>query len=130
MHTWFWCFFHAKVIHFYINKYFVESQHKSKFNGEAGILERKHVKAESIVYIGKEANNIDEQVLDVKKAQEFINKQEIMDSILNLSVSEAKELGVSKTTLWDMHRIIRETGELNLNTQAVKKLTYSSISES
>ncbi|WP_319507616.1 hypothetical protein [uncultured Methanolobus sp.] len=37
------------------------------------------------VYIGKEANNIDEQALDVKKAQEFINKQEIMESILQMS---------------------------------------------
>jgi len=42
----------------------------------------KHIYADSVIYIGKEANNIDEQALDVKKAQEFVNKQEIMDSIL------------------------------------------------
>ncbi|WMW25187.1 hypothetical protein RE474_00265 [Methanolobus sediminis] len=51
---------------------------ESKFNEETGILERKHVKADSVIYIGTEANNIDEQALDVKKAQEFVNKQEIM----------------------------------------------------
>ncbi|WP_319507631.1 hypothetical protein [uncultured Methanolobus sp.] len=95
---------------------------EAKFDGETGILERKHVNADSVVYIGKEANNIDEQALDVKRAQEFINKQEIIDNILNLSVSEAKALGVPKTTLWDMQERIRETGDLNLNTQAVRRL--------
>lgn len=37
-----------------------------------------------------EANNIDEQALDVKKAQEFLNKQEIMESILNYLKSMLK----------------------------------------
>ena len=43
------------------------------------MLERKHVQADSIVYIGKEANNIDELILDVKKAQEFINEDSVYD---------------------------------------------------
>lgn len=44
------------------------------------------------------ANNIDEQALDVKKAQEFFNKQEIMESILNISKKHAEALGVSRST--------------------------------
>ncbi|NPE29446.1 hypothetical protein HNV12_16100 [Methanococcoides sp. SA1] len=95
---------------------------EAKFGGEIGILERKHVQADSVVYIGKEANNIDEQSLDVKKAQEFINKQEIMNKILITSVAEARKLGVPKTTLWDMQERIRETGDLNLNTKGVRRL--------
>ena len=42
-----------------------------KFDGKNGILERKHIPADSIIYVGKEANIIDEQALDVKRAQEF-----------------------------------------------------------
>ena len=38
-----------------------------------------------MVYIEKEANNIDEQALDVKKAQEFINEKSVYDFILNLT---------------------------------------------
>ncbi|WP_406657365.1 DNA polymerase [Methanolobus sp. ZRKC2] len=95
---------------------------ESKFDGETGILERRNVQADSVVYIGKEANNIDEQALDVKKSQAFINKENIMQKILNLSVSEAKPLGIPKTTLWDMQKRIRRTGKLNLNTQAVRRL--------
>ncbi|MDK2937886.1 MAG: hypothetical protein PWQ51_50 [Methanolobus sp.] len=55
-------------------------------------------------------------------AQEVVNKQEIMDDILNLTVSEAKALGVPKTTLWDMQKRIREMGKLNPNTPAVRRL--------
>lgn len=39
-----------------------------------------------------------------------------------MTVSEAKAHGVPKTTLWDMQERIREAGDLNLNTQAVKRL--------
>ncbi|WP_342304323.1 hypothetical protein [Methanolobus sp. ZRKC5] len=93
----------------------------SKFDGDIGVLERKHVHADSIVYIGKEANNIDEQELNVEQAQEFINKDQEMQRILNITVSEAKDMGVPKTTLWDMQKRINDTGNLNLNTLAVMK---------
>jgi hypothetical protein len=43
-------------------------------------LERKYAQADSIVYIGQEANDSGEQALDVRKAQEFVNKQEIMEN--------------------------------------------------
>jgi DNA polymerase elongation subunit (family B) len=99
------------------------SEHpEHKFEGNIGILERKHIHANDTIEIGKEANNIDEQSLGVKKAQEFRNKEKIMQKILNMSVSEAKAKGVPKTTLWDMQKRIRETGDLNLNTKAVRKL--------
>jgi DNA polymerase elongation subunit (family B) len=94
---------------------------ESKFDGETGILERKHVEADSVVYIGKEANNIDEQALDVKKAQEFVNKQEIMENILNMSQSEAEALGVSRSRFQGIKQRIRD-GNLNLNTPAVRRL--------
>ncbi|WP_321431131.1 DNA polymerase [uncultured Methanolobus sp.] len=103
-----------------INQYAEHPEHK--FEGDIGILARKHVHAKDTIEIGKEANSIDEQSLGIKRAQEFRNKEKIMQKILNISVSEAKELGVPKTTLWDMQKRIRETGELNLGTKAVRKL--------
>nr|WP_321498352.1 hypothetical protein [uncultured Methanolobus sp.] len=95
---------------------------EAKFDGDIGILERKHIHADSIIYIGKEANNIDEQALDVKKAQEFINKQEIMNNILQMSQSEAEALGVSRSRFQGIKQRIRENGDLNLNTPAVRRL--------
>ncbi|WP_406661511.1 DNA polymerase [Methanolobus sp. ZRKC3] len=95
---------------------------ESKFDGGIGVLERKHVQADSIVYIGKEANNIDEQSIDVKKAQEFINKQEIMDNILNMSQTEGESMGVSRSRFQGIKKRIKDNGDLNLNTPAVRRL--------
>ncbi|WP_244625133.1 hypothetical protein [Methanococcoides vulcani] len=103
-----------------IGQYVEHPEHK--FNGEVGILERKHVHADGVVYIGKEANNIDEQELNVKRSQEFINKQEIMKNIFNISQKEAETLGVSRSRFHGIKRRIRETGDLNFCTPAVRRL--------
>ncbi|AFV22388.1 DNA-directed DNA polymerase B [Methanolobus psychrophilus R15] len=95
---------------------------ESKFYGDIGVLERKHVKADSVILIGKEANNIDEQALDVKKAQEFINKQEIMKRILNMSQTEAEAQGISRSRFQGIKQRIRDNGDINLNTPAVRRL--------
>ena len=65
-----------------------------KFNGCTGILERKHVHADGVVYIGKEANNIDEQELDVKQAQVFVDEKLVYGFILKLTPEKAREIGI------------------------------------
>ena len=39
-----------------------------------------------MVYIGKEANNIEDQPLDVTRSQAFINEEEIKQKILALTL--------------------------------------------
>jgi hypothetical protein len=95
---------------------------ESKFDGKVEVLERKHVQADSVVYIGKEANNIDEQELDVKRSQEFINKQEIMKKILDMPQKEAARRGVGRSTFQGIKKRIRECGNVNFNTPAMKRL--------
>ena len=51
-----------------------------------------------MVYIEKEANNIDEQALDVKKAQEFINEKSVYDFILNQTPEKVREIGIKHRT--------------------------------
>ena len=99
---------------------------ESKFDGDIGTLERKHVQADFVVYIGKVANNIDEQVLDVKKVQKFINKQEFMEVILNMFQKQAEALGVSRSTFQGIKKRIRESGDVNLDTPAMKRLMEKS----
>ncbi|MDA0525458.1 DNA polymerase [Methanococcoides alaskense] len=93
-----------------------------KFDGDSGVLERKHVHADGVVYIGKEANSIDEQELNVKQAQAFLNKKEIMHNILYLSQKKAEEWGVDRKTFQRIKKRIIENGDIKLNTVAVKKL--------
>lgn len=56
-----------------------------KYEGDVGPMERRHIHADSVVLIGKEANNIDDQPLDIWQAQVFLNKRDIMDKILQLT---------------------------------------------
>lgn len=58
-----------------IMQYVEHPEHK--FDGDVGVLERKCIHSDGVVYIGKEANNIDEQELDVKQAQVFVNEEEL-----------------------------------------------------
>jgi hypothetical protein len=60
--------------------------------------------------------------LDVKKAQEFVDVEEIMGRILNISQKQAEELGVSRSTFQGIKKRKRESGDVNLCTPAVRRL--------
>lgn len=93
-----------------------------KFEGEIGVLERKHVQADSVFYIGKEANNIDEQELDVKQAQVFVDVEEIKRIILALTPEEARVYDVKyRSTLKKIKDNIKSESEFNFKTKSVKK---------
>lgn len=96
---------------------------ENKFEGDIGILKRKHIEADGLVYIGKEANNIEDQPLDVTGAQVFINEGEIMQKILALTPEEARRLGIKhRSTLKRMKDRIMNIGKINLDTKEVKKI--------
>lgn len=42
---------------------------ENKFDGDIGVLERKHIQADGLIHIKKEANNIENQPLDVTKSR-------------------------------------------------------------
>jgi len=44
---------------------------ENKFEGDIGVLKRKHIHVDGVIYIEKEANNIDDQALKVNEAQVF-----------------------------------------------------------
>ena len=68
----------------------------------------KHVQADSVVYIGKESNNINEQALDVKRAQEFVDVEEIKIKILEMPQKEAERFGVGGGTFQEIKKRLRE----------------------
>ena len=76
-----------------------------------------------MVYIGKEANNIDEQALKVKEAQVFINQKEVKKKILALTPKEAREIGIMyRSTLKKIKDKIISGEKINLNAKVVEKL--------
>ena len=87
------------------------------------MLERKHVHVDGVVYIGKEANNIDEQVLDVRRSQVFIDEEEIKRKILALTPKEAREIGIKyRSTLINIKDRIEAGIEINFNTTEMRKI--------
>lgn len=67
---------------------------ENKFDGDIGVLERKHIQANYLTYIGKEANNIENEPLQVAKPQNFVNMEDIKQKILALTTDEARKLGI------------------------------------
>ncbi|MCC4771839.1 hypothetical protein FXV91_17210 [Methanosarcina sp. DH2] len=100
---------------------------ENKFEGDIGVLERKHVQADDLFYIGKEANNIEDQSLDVTGAQVFINQEEIKQKILAITPEERRKIGISRSELGYLKKNAKE-GTLNFNTKNVRIITeyYSS----
>ena len=95
---------------------------ENKFDGDIGVLTRKQVHVDGVVYIGKEANNIDEQALDVAKSRVFINEDEIKQKIFALTPKEAREIGIKyRSTLKKVKDMIRTTDDINLKSETVRK---------
>ena len=92
---------------------------ESKFDGDIGILQRKYVKINGILHIGKESNNLDESEIlglnpdsySVYENREELEKQfkEISHKILELRPKDVKKFGVSKQTLWNVKNMIKHS---------------------
>lgn len=90
---------------------------ESKFEGDTGILKRRHVKISKIVHIGKESNNLEESdVLGVdsdsyqtyEKVEDLASKfMKISDMVLKLNPKGVKKIGISRQTLWNVDKKIR-----------------------
>ncbi|KLK87256.1 DNA polymerase [Methanoculleus sediminis] len=103
-----------------ILQYFSHPEYKYK--GDIGYLARRPVDAQGVIYIGKEANKIDEQPLSVLEPQIFRDKDATMQQILAMSTAEAEMRGVGREAFRQIKRRITESGDINLNTPAVKRL--------
>ncbi|MCC4770458.1 hypothetical protein FXV91_09755 [Methanosarcina sp. DH2] len=105
---------------------------ENKFEGNIGILDRKYIQADGLIYIGKEANNIEDQPLDVIKPQVFINEEEITNFILDLTPEDARKIGIKHRSELKYLKKNAKEGKLNFNSKNVRKIInyyYTSICE-
>ena len=88
-------------------------------------MTRKQVHVDGVVYIGTEANNIDEQALDVAKCQLFIDEEELKNKILALTPKEAREMGIiHRSSLKKIKDKIRLGNKINLKTKIMKQTIF------
>lgn len=95
---------------------------ESKFEGDTGLLKRRHLKPKEIIHIGKESNKIEEDLIHKGKQEVYTDTKAIYQKILKMTPKEAKEKGVSRPTLWKIKDKIRKGKKINLETKSVKML--------
>jgi len=94
---------------------------ESKFDGNIGKLERKHLKINSVIHIGKETNNLEEtEVVGVQKddyqvyQNEKVREEKLEETIMALTPKTTKKYGISRMQLYRWKKKIREREELRL----------------
>ena len=100
-------------------------RHKeSKFDGDVGVLERKHVIVTEIKHIGKESNSLAEPFgLDEYSYEYYDDPERVgrefrdnVGGILDLEPKDVREGGIIRTTLW-------------IEKEKIKKKEYDKISD-
>lgn len=90
---------------------------ESKFEGNVGILKRKHVMISKIIHVGKESNNLEESDVlgvDSDSYQTYekvdgldVKFRKISDMVLKLNPKDVKKVGISRQTLWNVKKRIQ-----------------------
>ena len=100
---------------------------ESKFDGDSGVLERKHVILTEISHIGKESDSLseplglDEHSYEFHDDPERINREfkENIDGILTLVIKDVIDFGINRTTLWNVKEKIKNN-DCNKITNRIK----------
>ncbi len=79
---------------------------ESKFNGEEGILSRKNItiSAESIKYIGKESNELEESEIIGVSDGNYTLYENLIEKAKSLSNSERLKAGISKSWFYELKK--------------------------
>jgi len=110
-------------------QYVRHNDNKFGYDSE-GITHRKHIKAERIRYIGKESNNLDDNLtglddpdyLEYTKDHEIVRSKDFKQWILEIKPKEVRDKGISKMALWKIKNKIKLDRKLNPKTKIIKIL--------
>jgi hypothetical protein len=106
-----------------LTKYVRHNDNKFDYDKE-GIAHRKHIVINQIRYVGKESNNIEDNLAGVEKPDylEYENNEEFKQWILSLKPVDVAGDGISQQALYYQKSLIRNGKILNPNEKIVKKL--------
>lgn len=95
---------------------------EAKFEGDTGILERRHLKPKGCVYIGKEANKVEMQELESNTVEMYHDIEKIREYVLNLTPAEARKIGIKYRSTLNKEKDRMRDEDFNLNTKEMRKL--------
>ena len=100
---------------------------ESKFDGNVGVLQRKHLQISNVITIGKESNDLeDSEIIGVDKRSYVLYQNQNLDMkrILNMTVKDAKQRKIAKNQLYRIKNSIRN-GTFNPSKKTISKLMIS-----
>jgi len=112
-----------------LTKYVRHSDNKFDYDKE-GIAHRKHIVVNRIRYIGKESNNLEDNLtgledpdyLEYIKDHEIVKSNEFTEWILSLKPKDVRDDGISHQALYYQKSLIRNGKSLNFKQKVVKIL--------
>jgi hypothetical protein len=112
-----------------LTKYVMHNDNKFDYDNQ-GIAHRKHIVVNQIRYIGKESNNLDNNLsgldgpdyLEYTKDYEIANSEEFKQWILTLKPKDVRDKGISERELKRQKAKIRKNKLLNPKVKIVKIL--------
>jgi hypothetical protein len=101
---------------------------EAKFEGDIGVLQRKHLKPKGCVYIGKEANKVEMEELEGNKIETYLNLKEFHEWVLSLEPKDTRAMGIKdRSTLKRIKDKIMQGKKLNYGYGVVKVLVVNYI---
>lgn len=97
---------------------------ESKFDGNVGILQRKHLEISNVVYIGKESNDLEENEvlgMDNETYLQYQNRKIPFQKILELTPKKAQKYDIGKKQLQRIKDSIRY-GTYNFRKKTLQKI--------
>jgi len=106
-----------------LTKYVRHNDNKFDYDHE-GIAQRKHIINDRIRYIGKESNNLEDNLngLEDPDYLEYDNIEDFKQWILLLKPKDVRDKGISERTLYKIKHKIKQGKTLNPKTKIVKIL--------
>jgi len=100
---------------------------EEKYDGDNGVLRRKHVIIDNIEYIGKESNNLEETEITGVSDNDIViydnkTEQKITDIIKNLTLKQARKIGISKRNLRYLKMKLKNGKKIVLKRKTLSKL--------
>jgi hypothetical protein len=96
---------------------------ESKLDGTTGTLQRRHIAADKIIYIGKEADKIEEHMSGLAKMNYNIyNNPKDMNKISSLKWKDVKSSGISKKQFYRIRKSVKAGKVLHLYGKTLKRL--------
>lgn len=95
---------------------------EAKFEGDIGVLQRRHLTPTGCVYIGKEANKVEMQELESNTIETYPDIEKIREFVLNITPAEARKIGIKyRSTLKKLKERVQED-DFNMDTKEMRKV--------